>query len=287
MPIKTIVVPFQGREEELGAVMTAFSIAKTFKAHVEVWHVSPDSYDVMTPFMTYALVPVYPQATIDELKAANAKRRAQVAKIYSDAVRKAGITTTDIRDVSASLHHAQGRIEDIIGQRSRLADLVVVSRAIRDDDNSPTSILHQLIFHSGHPLILVPASTEAFEISDNAVIAWDGSAEAARAVSDALPFLKTDQTFILSVLTDIGKDIPLPQKELAEFLNRHQIQTKLIEYDAKKSDLPESLLASAKAHSASLLVMGAYSHTRLQEIIFGGATKYMLEHADIPVLLSH
>lgn len=293
MSIKTIIVPFQGREEELGAVMTAFSIAKNFKAHVEVWHVSPDPYDIMTPFMTYALMPVYPASTIDEMKKANEKRREWVNRLYSDCVEKAGIASPANNNIdhhvnaSASLHHINGRIEDIIALRSRLADLIVVSRAIRDGDNSPTSILHQLIFHSGRPFILIPAGTAPYDITGNSVIAWDGSVEAARAASDALPFLKSDQTFILSVLTHMGEDIPLPQTQLATYLSRHHIKTKLIEYDAKKSELPECLLASAKAYSATLLIMGAYSRTRLQEIIFGGATKHILDQANIPVLLSH
>ncbi len=280
MSIKTIIVPFQGNEEELGAILTAFHIAKTIKAHVEVWHASPNPYDVMTPFMTYALVPVYPESTIDDIKKANKKRQEWVNRLYQDCVKKADIQC-------ASLHHVEGRIEEIIALRSRLADIIIVSRAIRDGDDSSTSVLHQLIFHSGRPLILVPAGADAFPITGNCVLAWDGSAEAARAVSDSLPFLISEKTFILSVLTDIGEDIPLPQKQLAAYLARHHIQTKLIEYNAKKSELPKCLLASAKAHSASLLVMGAYSHTRIQEIIFGGATKYMLDHADIPVLLSH
>lgn len=293
MSIKTIIVPFQGREEELGAVLTAFRIAQNFKAHVEVWHVSPDPYDIVTSFMVYALVPVYSASTIDEMKKVNEKRQEWVSRLYRECVERAGIASPASNNVdhqasaSASLHHINGRIENIIGLRSRLTDLVVVSRAIRDGDNSPTSILHQLIFHSGRPLILVPAGSEAVDISGNSVIAWDGSAEAARAVSDALPFLKSGNTFILSVLTDMGEDIPLPQKQLATYLARHHIKTKLVEYDAKKSDLPECLLVSANAHGAALIVMGAYSRTRLQEIIFGGATKFMLDHADIPVLFSH
>ncbi len=278
MSIKTIVVPFQGHDEEVGALLTALHLAKEFDAHVEVWHISPNLSDMIAPFVDYAPFPVYP-VIYKDVKKANDKRVAEIEvkckKIISQYSR-----------IAASFHHRMGHMAELIGIRSRVADLIIVSRAIRGGEDTSSDILHQLLFHSGHPVLLVPAGNKAIDLKNN-MIAWDGSAEAATAVSFSMPFLRREgvDTFVLTVLTD-NITPPLSIKDMQVYLSRHGIQTKPIEYETAKANLGKCIADTSKAHSANLIIMGAYNHTRMQEIIFGGATKYMLDKADTPVLLA-
>ena len=120
------------------------------------------------------------------------------------------------------------------------------------------------------------------------VAAWDGSAEAARAINDALIFLKQASRVVLlvGVLQDTDEETPRTEDMIAH-LQRHGVAAEPMLVDAKEGDVGRVLLGTAKDLGADLMVMGAFHHSRWREFILGGVTLTVLEEATIPLLMAH
>ena len=138
---------------------------------------------------------------------------------------------------------------------------------------------------SGRPLLLAPP-TPREEIGTRVAIAWDGSAEAARAVGAALPFLHTAEVVTVISVAEDGK-IESPVEDLARYLSWHGIQANTRNIGLDSRSVGEAILGAVRHESADMLVMGAYSHSRTCEMLTGGVTNSVLQHMTIPVQMSH
>lgn len=175
-------------------------------------------------------------------------------------------------------------VPDRIAERARYSDLTICP--ILDGE---TGIAEAVIFGSGRPALLIPARQGSKPMTLNtALVAWDGSRTAARAVADALPLLEKVKTVRVGVvLNDKPLDGPAAGQELAKFFLYHGISVVVDEIDAANNGAGEAIEAYVGTHNADLLVMGAFGHSRLQEFILGGATAHMLKQLPLPVLMSH
>lgn len=181
-----------------------------------------------------------------------------------------------------------GDILSTISGQMRCADLVVMGYA--DTDHKMAELTADIILSAGRPVLLLPAAVKSVDFSGNAVIGWDGSREAARAVFDALPLLKRAKTtFVVTVGKgeDAKEAVRSGGGDMAEMLVRHGVKAELAMVSKGDSSAGEALMAYVSDKDADLLVMGCYSHSRLRERLFGGATRYVLEQINVPVLMSH
>jgi nucleotide-binding universal stress UspA family protein len=155
-----------------------------------------------------------------------------------------------------------------------------MSDAIMDD------FPEYMVLNSGRPTLIVPYAGEFSNIGQRPVVAWDGSRAAARAVTDALPFLKLAESVSIAMFNSKLSAGEQVGAELVAFLGRHDIQAEVI---AKKTklDIGNALLSLAADCDADMLVMGGYGHSRLREMIMGGVTRRILESMTLPVLMSH
>jgi len=183
----------------------------------------------------------------------------------------------------------------IVVARARAADLVVVNQADPEwDQSSFLDFPDRLAIESGRPVIVVPKAHRGAALPKNVVIAWNQSREATRALFDALPLLKGARKVELvtihdasdSTLLNAQEDI-LPPSAVADTLARHAVKPIITSLKAAGDTVGEEICARVIAQEADLLVMGAYGHTRLREFMFGGATRHVLAHMPVPVLLSH
>jgi nucleotide-binding universal stress UspA family protein len=186
--------------------------------------------------------------------------------------------------ISTSLIVEAGWANDGLALHGRLADLVVVPR----DDvlaGDPTFALEAAAFDAGRPTLLVPSRWRG-ELFGKAVIAWKSSAEAARAVAAALPLLAKADTVGIFAATE--HDVaPATPEGLVAYLRWHGIAATAMMFPAGAPSVGEALLAAARHAAADLLVMGAYSRSRVRELVFGGVTRHVLDHAALPVLMAH
>jgi nucleotide-binding universal stress UspA family protein len=176
--------------------------------------------------------------------------------------------------------------------QSRYADLVILSQADREDP-ATGALLQDLpefvVLNTCRPMLLVPSKGIISSIGNRVLVAWNGSPQAARAISQALPVLRNASKVVVGIVDPvIGDDDhgEEPGADIALYLARHGVHVEVMR-QASEGDAGTALLDMAHSVQADLLVMGAYGHARLREIMLGGATRTVLNTMTLPVLLSH
>jgi nucleotide-binding universal stress UspA family protein len=187
-------------------------------------------------------------------------------------------------------------IEDALLRRevlahARHADLAVMTRPAPDAmQEAHEHVLHALLFGSGRPLLVVPPGCTGNNPSDRILIAWDAKREAARAVADALPLLRTARDVVIATIDAIPEDGghgPTPGKDLAVHLERHGVDVRVNNVDGMGRTAAAALMDEAAALDANLIVMGGYGHARAREWLWGGVTRELTEYARTPLFMSH
>ena len=173
---------------------------------------------------------------------------------------------------------------------ARHADLAILGQP-RDGDPliGQYALVERCLFASGRPVIIVPASPEKLALKGTVVAAWDGSAEAARAINDAMTFLKQAARVVLVVgVTGAQDEEDGPETDdMVAHLKRHGVMAEAMRVKAGEGDIGRLLLSTAKSLGADLMVMGAFHHSRWREFILGGVTLTVLEEATIPLIMAH
>jgi nucleotide-binding universal stress UspA family protein len=179
-------------------------------------------------------------------------------------------------------------IGDLAARQARAADTFVALRP-NGAPLEPEHLVESVLFGSGRHLFLVPNRKPAKAAFDRILVAWNGSLESARALSEALPYLHhakevtvvvVDDKLPIELQTVVGKDA-------VDHLKHHGINVVLHHAKARGDDVGATLIAEARRFKADLVVMGGYGHSRLREWIWGGATYEMLHKAQVPVVVAH
>ena len=183
-----------------------------------------------------------------------------------------------------------GNIEDVVIDHGRTADLIVAARPDPKAASGQLDAPERLVIESGRPVLLVPLIGHQTAPAKRVVVAWNGRREAARAVFDAMPVLKmAEEVVVLWVNPQAEGDAAgdLPGADICRALARHGVKCSATQNVRPAPDVGNTLLAAVKSQGGELLVMGCYGHSRLREFVFGGATRHVLQHMDVPVLMSH
>ncbi|MCW7540574.1 universal stress protein [Aquabacterium sp. A7-Y] len=175
-------------------------------------------------------------------------------------------------------------------QHARNSDLLVIGQNDRASGEPavPADFAQQLLLQSGRPVLIVPGRGEVQDVGERIVVAWNNSRESARAMSDALPLLARARSVHLLFVDAADNDAVAPTHELeasCEWLRRHGVAAEGRRV-LSAAEAGRALLSGVEELGADLLVMGAYGHTRLREFILGGATRTLLSHMNVPVLMS-
>lgn len=173
-----------------------------------------------------------------------------------------------------------------IVSRSRLTDLVVLSLPdhSRGKSGHPLSLVADVSIHSRTPVLAMPIAGAAFDPVGTAMIAWNGSPEAAHAIRAALPLLKAASAV---QVVSFDEDQNFPMADVERYLTAHGVATRCNEHKLNGHTAGEALCHISAAHSAAYIVMGAYGHTRFREAVLGGVSSHMLMHSPVPLLLAH
>lgn len=178
-----------------------------------------------------------------------------------------------------------------IVEHGRAADLIVASQADPEWEMSGLfDAPERLALESGRPVLVVPYAGQWGEIGKRITIAWSGKREGARAVFDALPLLRGAETVTLLCVVGRsadGESGQLPGTEIAATLARHGVKVTVQKSIADEIGVADEILGRLADNGSDLLVMGAYGHSRLREMVFGGVTRDILRHMTVPTLLSH
>jgi nucleotide-binding universal stress UspA family protein len=191
-------------------------------------------------------------------------------------------------ELQGEWHAAAGPAAPYIARRARAADLVILGQSI---PGAATGLdrPEDVILACGRPVLVVPYAGHFARCGENVLIAWNGSREAARAAQDALPLLAMAESVSVLVINPAEEaDIALAE-DVVLHLARHGLRakTEVVHREFEVVDIAETILAKRAELGADLLVMGAYSHSRLRERLLGGVTHDILRKMSVPVLMAH
>lgn len=278
MGLKGILVHVDSAEAAKGRVEFAVALAKEHGAHL-----------IGVAFAPTTLLPLYgADVGFADMTEVLESVKAQGAKALESFKAHAGA-----EGLNCETRLMQGMSEEFphdFAYTARHADLTVLGQP-RDGDPliGQYALVERCLFASGRPVIIVPASPAKLASKGTVVAAWDGSAEAARAINDALTFLKPAARVVLliGVLEAVEEEDAVRTEDMVAHLRRHGVEAETMRVNAKEGEIGKVLLASAKELGADILVMGAFHHSRWREFILGGVTLTMLEEATIPLFMAH
>ncbi|WP_374369442.1 universal stress protein [Dongia sp.] len=293
MTIRHILVPLFGYDGDRVSLDAALAVAKRHGAHIAALHVETDPLE-QTPLMVDVGVAI---TELVEAAERHASQRAKAsAKVFTD-WQAATSTPVDAEasmrpGVTTAFTNIKGNEEDLLARFGRLTDLVVLARPKKNEAADLIAVrIEDVLFGAGRPVLLVPNDISADALArietGPALVAWNGSIEATRAVTAGLDLLKAmGKVRVLSIKE--GKKDPHPATDLTHFLAWHGIAATVGDapVDAGKATA-EHFLQAARDAKATLIVMGAYSHGRLRQLVLGGVTSHMIDAADLPVLMAH
>ncbi|WP_298909793.1 universal stress protein [uncultured Aliiroseovarius sp.] len=192
-------------------------------------------------------------------------------------------STTALATQSVTLNH-------VVSHRSRFADLVILPRPYGEGrGHSAEAIIESAMFDGGVPVLVLPDDVSMTQAPTNVVIAWNESPESLRAIRAAMPFLKAAESISIAVIDppQHGPERSDPGGALSQMLARHGVRAEVSVLAKTMPRIADILNRHASDKAADLIVMGAYGHSRFRESILGGATRHMLEIAEVPVLMAH
>ena len=284
--IRKILVPVRGDGKGDNVLAHAAALAHRYNAHIEIVHCRARPEDLM-PYGVH--IPEFLRRQIVEQshKVADQEEeglRKELEVLIGEL--KLGLSDSTIgKSASVSFIEEAGRQVDVIKRHGRLADMIAVSKPDRDR-NLGQNTLKTALFHSGRPVLMCPqAATPPATLGAKVAIAWNGSAESARALSQCKSVLRgADTVWVLSNGSDAGPGTSTP--DLIAYLSLHGIAASIESFTAKR-DIGGELLRATIGLGADMLIMGAYGDSHERETVFGGNTQTIVDTATIPVLLNH
>jgi nucleotide-binding universal stress UspA family protein len=218
---------------------------------------------------------------------AEAQRQAEAAlEGFREAAERRGVAYEARTD-----HALDTTLASVLSMHARYADLVVLGQV--NPDEPPYVSRHlpeEVVLSSGRPALIVPHDWAPGPLGERVIVAWDASREAARAVSDAMPILEQAASVLVVSINPISTPLghgELPGVDIALHLARHGVEVEVRSIEIDEIDVGEALLPFAADGARDLLVMGAYGHSRIRELVLGGVTRAVLAHMTLPVLMAH
>ncbi len=285
--MRTVLVPFHDDDGAEAALEAALRVAERFGGYLEGLLVMEQMH-LFARTMSGRPVAIQPEL-VSELSHEWRAEADKVRRRFVAAIGRHGLSVTALtapgNGPSAGWAEMEGTESEVVAEYGRLFDLIVIGRTSRDAVPNWEKTCEAALFETGRPVVITPHAVPV-RFCDTAVIAWNRSTETARTVGLGMPLLaRASQVVVLSVE---GWEFPGPSgEELAAHLVRNGINAsaRTVQTDGRTNG--RTILEEATALGADLLVKGAYTHTRFRQMIFGGATREIMEGAAIPVLMAH
>lgn len=255
----------------------AIALAASMEAHLWVTVIAPRASLPYSPLGSAMVAPVF-----GEFNAQTEREAKGLGEAVREKLRKSGAKG----EVRVILDHVDVVAASAV-RLGRASDLIVVDQPAAMLDTKGL-VLEEALFHSGRPVLVASPGKSISAAPRRIVIAWDGSAHAARAVGDALALFASIETAeIVSVQGEKDLSRALPGVDLAQHLAHKGITTTLTELPLKGTTVGAVLNSHAEKAGADLLVMGGFGHSRLREFLFGGVTVELTENAAVPLLMAY
>ncbi|MGB5708215.1 MAG: universal stress protein [Arenicellales bacterium] len=283
MKLKRILVCLDSSAESLARIETAFNIAGAGGA-------------VVTAILPIHIeIPAIPTSTMhggwymgEKIISKSREQAMQSAKMIEEAC----MLLAEEYQQELKWQQKEGDVALIVSEEGRYHDLLILGKP-DPAHTSPSyrNSLNSILVESGTECLVMPDAAPGFRNTANRVlVAWDGSRESAAAVRGAMHFLdQANEIYILTAYKgeDDKQAMEQMNQKIRDLMSVHGIEAGPVLIQQEGLSSGRSILKQAGDINAELIVMGAYGHSRFREIILGGATRYILQHADVPVLFAH
>ena len=277
--IKDIVLHLSPRAPDDASIDYAVSVASAFEAHLT------GVAFALEPFVppSLGIGDVVPPDWIDEERAQAQAAATGAISRFGETARRNGLAF-ESRLLESSLAGAG----ELFAEVAARFDLSVMRQAEPGKAPLEELVIEGALFDSGRPVLVVPYIQKAPLELGRVLVCWNGSPNAARAVGDAMPFLRRAKVVeVVIVLGESGSSDEIPGADIGGHLARHGFDVEVERLTAIKGDVTDTILSHAADVEADLIVMGGYGHSRLREFILGGVTRGILRTMTVPVLMSH
>ena len=281
MAYKSILTVATSPNGLMPVVTAAAQIAARSDAHLDALALGVDRTQIGYSYVGSGAVMI----------AAAMERAEEEARATEKALTAAlGAQSPGLRVASESAVTQLGALTDVVAARARYADLVVLplpygeNRGVEDE-----AVIEAALFEGMAPVLIVPEKGMTANDPRRVVVAWNQSREALVAARRAMPFLRRAESVSIVVIDPPthGAERSDPGGLLCQMMVRHGVHAEVTVLARTLPRVSDVLARHLRDCNADLLVMGAYGHSRFREAILGGATRDMLEKAEVPVLLAH
>jgi nucleotide-binding universal stress UspA family protein len=287
MSVRKFLLPVSSSESAEAALHAGLMLAKMWSAHLVVLYIRADSREI-APLAGEGM----PGAMIEQMMTATEKesgsRARKLRQLFDIATEEqqvmVGNAVRGQNEPSAAFAMVSGREDDIVAHYARLADLTIVPHPQAGVDVASADALHAVLFDSGRPVLMAPV-TRPEGIGKRIAIAWNGTSFAASALGSAMPFIRQAEAVRVLASPEYFRRGP-SAAEVVDYLLDHGVSADIVNFNAIDRSVGAGLLAAAADFGADMMSMGAYSTSRLRQLILGGTTRHVLERATLPVLMN-
>lgn len=287
MTMRGILVHVDEHRALQSVLTSALLVARRFDAQIDGLHARPGAPRIIPVAPEGAFIPA--SEIVEDLERADRDLDRQLRERFDAFMREHGVAAASSvlpgAEVAAGWRDEAVTGYEALGNLGRAYDLIVVGRPLPGAAVPSMGALEAALFESGRPILIAPPAPPD-KIGEIVVVAWNGSTETARTIALAMPFLmEAEKVVVLSVEDGM---VPGPSgAEIAQGLVRNGIAARTQQIRAGERAVGAAILEECAAQGADLLLKGAYTHSRLRQMIFGGATSHILGAAELPVIMAH
>jgi nucleotide-binding universal stress UspA family protein len=287
MTMRGILVHVDEHRALHSVLMCALLAARRFDSQIDGLHARPGAPRIIPVAPEGAFIPA--SEIVEDLERADRDLDRQLRDRFDAFMREHGVPAVASvlpgAEVAAAWRDEAVAGYEALGSTGRAYDLIAVARPLPGAAVPSMNALEAALFESGRPVLIAPP-TPPDKLGDVVVVAWNGSTETARTIALAMPFLAKAETVVVLSVED-GM-VPGPTGgEIAHGLMRNGIAAKTQQIRAGDRAVGAAILDQCRELGADLLLKGAYTHSRLRQMIFGGATSHILGAAELPVIMAH
>ena len=281
MRMKTILVPTEHHAPMLSVLDTALLLAQKFGSCIEGFPLRPGMADLVAMDPDSGLTMV----AVKENDAELVRHAEDLFRSFMEQHQVPQRSGEGKASLSWTWHKDAPSGHDYVGSYGRIFDMIVLARPGPEWQSPSMITLESALFESGRPALIAPP-TAPRSLGSNVLVAWNCSTEQARTMADAMPFLRLAER--VTIVTVEGATVAGPSGEqMARALKANGIAAEPITLKSRKGGAGETLLNKADELGCDLIVKGAYTQSRLRQMIFGGTTRHILANAKLPVLMAH
>jgi nucleotide-binding universal stress UspA family protein len=281
--MRTMLIPFCDDDLAEAALNTALALATRCNGHIEGLHAW------RTPQVIAGEGVVFPSESLSRMAEEGQQFADRARDRFNRIINDRGVIFRDVDGgddaVTCGWREGEGIEAEIVGDYGRLFDLIIMGRSVNATTADWKTTVEAALFESGRPVLIAGAQGDD-NIGASTVIGWNGATETARTIAVTMPFLS--QAEKVCVLTIEGGTVIGPTGEqVAQHLRRNGINAVAETRSAGGRSIGEAMIDGCKEIGANLLIKGAFTNSRLRQMIFGGATRDIIEKSDVATILAH